>query len=172
MGLGAFGLLTAFGLVGDGTKMADLRGLGWKRPGICIAAVICFLSLMGIPPTAGFFGKYLLFKELIHQGHVHLAIVGALASIVSIGYYLKPVVAMYMEPGPKGAEPVRAPMAGATVLVSGVFIVFLGLMPGKLLDGMVRPSIDAIHDSPAAHSLGEWAAPEAESAEAQPAPQE
>jgi NADH-quinone oxidoreductase subunit N len=143
MSLGAFGLLTVFGLVGDGTKMADLKGLGWKRPGIGVAAVICLLSLMGIPPTAGFFGKYLLFKELILQGHVSLAIVGVVASLVSVGYYLKPIMALYMEQEPD-SEPVCAPLAGATVLVSGVFVVLLGILPGRLLDGLVRPSVEAV----------------------------
>jgi NADH-quinone oxidoreductase subunit N len=141
MNLGAFGLLSAFGLVGDKTQIRDMRGVGWKRPGVGIAATICFLSLAGIPPTAGFFGKYLLFKELIVQGHVALAIVGVLASLVSVGYYLKPIVAMYMEPSPEDSEPVVAPVAGATVLVSGLLIIILGLLPGNLLDGLARPSI-------------------------------
>jgi len=141
MNLGAFGLLTALGLVGDGTKIGDLRGLGWKRPGIGMAATICFLSLMGIPPTAGFIGKYLVFKELILQGHVTLAIIAILASLVSIGYYLRPIMAMYMEPAADGSEPVRAPMAGATVLVSGLFVIALGLVPGRLLDGFAGPSV-------------------------------
>jgi NADH-quinone oxidoreductase subunit N len=141
MNLGAFGLLSAFGLVGDGTKISDLRGMGWKRPGLGVAATICFLSLMGIPPTAGFFGKYLLFKELILQGHVALAIIAILASLVSIGYYLKPIMAMYMEPARDDSAPAPAPMAGATVLVSGLFIVVLGLMPDRLLEGFAAPPI-------------------------------
>ena len=141
MNLGAFGLLSAFGLLGDETQIRNLRGLGWKRPGLGVAATICFLSLAGIPPTAGFLGKYLLFKELIVQGHVILAIVGVLASLVSVGYYLKPIVAMYMDPLPDDSEPVVAPMAGATVLASGVLIILLGLLPGHLLEGFARPSI-------------------------------
>ncbi|MDR1841937.1 MAG: NADH-quinone oxidoreductase subunit N [Holophagales bacterium] len=141
MNLGAFGLLSAFGLVGDDTQFRDMRGLGWKRPGIGVAATICFLSLAGIPPTAGFIGKYLLFKELILQGHVVLAIIAIVASLVSVAYYLKPIIAMYMEPPKEDSEPVIAPFAGATVLVSGVLIIVLGLIPGRLLDGLVKPSI-------------------------------
>jgi len=141
MNLGAFGLLSAFGLVGDDTKFSDMRGLGWKRPGLGIAATICFLSLAGIPPTAGFIGKYLLFKELILQGHVAMAILAIVASLVSVGYYIKPIMAMYMEPPKEDSEPVIAPLAGATVLVSGLLIIVLGLIPGSLLDGLVKPSI-------------------------------
>ncbi|MDR0499281.1 MAG: NADH-quinone oxidoreductase subunit N [Holophagales bacterium] len=141
MNLGAFGVLSAFGLIGDNTHFRNMRGLGWKRPGVGIAATICFLSLMGIPPTAGFFGKYLLFKELIMQGHISLTIIGVLASLVSIGYYLKPIMAMYMESSADDTEPVVAPMAGATILVSGVLIILLGLFPGSLLSGLARPPI-------------------------------
>jgi len=141
MNLGAFGVLSAFGLIGDDTRFRNMRGLGWKRPGVGIAAAICFLSLMGIPPTAGFYGKYLIFKELVLQGHISLAIIGVLASLVSIGYYLKPIMAMYIEPSPDDSEPVLAPMSGATILVSGVLIILLGLFPGSLLSGLAKPSI-------------------------------
>jgi NADH-quinone oxidoreductase subunit N len=102
------------------------------------------LSLAGIPPTAGFFGKYLLFKELITQGHLTLAIIGVLASLVSVGYYLRPIMAMYMEPATEDAEPVIAPLAGATVLASGVLIIVLGLLPSSLLNGLAKPSVQAI----------------------------
>ena len=144
MNLGAFGALSAFGLVGDKTEIRNFRGLGWKRPGVGIALTICFLSLAGIPPTAGFFAKYMLFKELIVQGHVGLAIFGVLASLVSVGYYLKPIVAMYMEPAPDEVQERRAfsaPMAGATVLVSGILIILLGLLPTSVLGGLAKPSI-------------------------------
>jgi NADH-quinone oxidoreductase subunit N len=144
MNLGAFGALSAFGLVGDDTQIRNFRGLGWKRPSVGIALTICFLSLAGIPPTAGFFAKYLLFKELIVQGHVGLAILGVLASLVSVGYYLKPIVAMYMEPMPDEiqAKPsARAPMAGATILVSGLLAILLGLVPGSVLQGFAQPPI-------------------------------
>jgi NADH-quinone oxidoreductase subunit N len=141
MTLGAFGLLAAFGLLGDNAQIRSLRGLGWKRPALGIAASICLLSLAGVPPTAGFFGKYLLLKELIQQGHITLAIVAVLATLVSVGYYVKPIMAMYMEPAPDEAEPVIAPMAGATVLASGALALLLGLMPGSLMDGLVRPAV-------------------------------
>jgi len=144
MNLGAFGALSAFGLVGDKTEIRNFRGLGWKRPSVGIALTICFLSLAGIPPTAGFFAKYLLFKELIVQGHVGLAILGVLASLVSVGYYLKPIVAMYMEPMPNEIQEQRAynaPMAGATILVSGFLIILLGLVPNSVLRGFAQPSV-------------------------------
>src|SRR5664279_5503038 len=80
MNMGAFGLLTALGLVGDQITFDDLRGLGWKRPAMGISAAIFMLSLAGIPPMGGFYGKYMIFRELVATGHVGMAILGVLPS--------------------------------------------------------------------------------------------
>jgi NADH-quinone oxidoreductase subunit N len=135
MNMGAFGLLTVFGLVGDRTHYDDLRGLGWKRPGMAIAVGLCMLSLAGIPPTAGFYGKYMIFKELIATGHVGLAIVGVLASLVSVYYYLRVLVALFMD-APRASQEreaaerpaVHAPLAGATVLACGFLVLLTGFL--------------------------------------------
>jgi NADH-quinone oxidoreductase subunit N len=135
MNMGAFGLLTAFGLVGDRTHYDDLRGLGWKRPGLAIAVAICMFSLAGIPPTAGFYGKYMIFKELIGTGHVGLAILGVLASLVSVYYYLRVLVALFLD-SPRASQEreaaerpaVLAPLAGATVLACGFLVMLAGFL--------------------------------------------
>lgn len=145
MNMGAFGLLSAFGLVGDRCGFEQLKGLGWKRPGLGIAVSLCMFSLAGLPPLAGFYGKYMIFKELILTGHVGLAVVGVLASLVSVYYYLSVPVALFMGKPSQQAEreaaerpAVMAPLAGATVLVCGFLVVILGLMPGLVLDGFVQ----------------------------------
>jgi NADH-quinone oxidoreductase subunit N len=97
MNLGAFGLLTAWGVVGDKDGFEDLRGLGWRSPLLGLFACLFMLSLAGIPPLGGFYGKYLIFKELVGTGHVGLAIFGVLASLVSVGYYLRLLVALYLQ---------------------------------------------------------------------------
>jgi len=139
MNMGAFGLLTCLGLVGDKTTFQDVRGQGWKRPDLAIAATLCLLSLAGIPPMAGFYGKYMIFKELILQGHVSMAVVGVLASLVSVYYYLRLPVALFLEKPTEKAEreaserpPVHAPFAGAALLVCGFLIVVMGFFPGTL----------------------------------------
>ena len=149
MNMGAFGLLTAFGLVGDHTQYDDLRGLGWKRPGISIGVAICMLSLAGIPPTAGFYGKYMIFKELIGQGHVGLAIVGVLASLVSVYYYLRVLVSLFLEAPTAGQEreaserpAFSAPLAGATILVCGFLVMLCGLIQPYLMSGFVERALD------------------------------
>ena len=151
MNMGAFGLLTALGLVGDRCGFEQLRGVGWKRPGLGIAATICMFSLAGIPPTGGFYGKYMIFKELIHTGHVGLAVLGVLASLVSVYFYLRVVVALFLEK-PTEREvreaterpAVEAPYAGATVLVCGFLALVAGFAQTLLVDGF---ALRAIKDS-------------------------
>lgn len=148
MNLGAFGLLTAFGLVGDRTGFDRLRGLGWKRPGLGITAAICFLSLAGIPPTAGFYGKYFIFKELILAGHVGLAVLGVLASLVSVGYYLRVLKALFLEKpveseAREAAEQpaVHAPLAAATLLVCALITLAGGFFQGPLVQRFAERAI-------------------------------
>ena len=151
MNMGAFGLLTALGLVGDRLDFEHLRGLGWKRPGLGIAATLCMFSLAGIPPTGGFYGKYMIFKELVHTGHVGLAVLGVLASLVSVYFYLRVVVALFLEKPTERAEreaaerpAVVAPYAGATVLVCGFLVLAAGFAQLLLVDGF---ALRAIQDS-------------------------
>ncbi len=148
MSLGAFGLLTALGLVGERTDLLHLRGQGWKRPELGIAAALCLFSMAGIPPLAGFYGKYQIFKELVGTGHLGLAILGVLASLVSVGYYLKVVVALFMEePSPaqereEAEKPaVEASVSSATVLVCGVLVVLMGLLPGAIYTSMSHRTV-------------------------------
>jgi NADH-quinone oxidoreductase subunit N len=145
MNMGAFGVLAAFGLVGEGVTFDHVRGLGWKRPGLGIAAALCMFSLAGLPPMAGFYGKYMIFKELILQGHIALAVLGVLASLVSVYYYLGVPVAMFMAKPTRHQEreaeerpAVVAPLAGATVLICGFLVLVLGLIPGTIMDGFAR----------------------------------
>ncbi|HTL98691.1 MAG TPA: NADH-quinone oxidoreductase subunit N [Holophagaceae bacterium] len=142
MNLGAFGLFTAYGLVGDDTSYDALRGLGWKRPAMGLCAAVCMLSLAGIPPFGGFFGKYLIFKELVATGHVPLAVLGVLASLVSLYYYLRFLVALFIQEPSEALERRRAEqplapssLAGATVLVSAFIVVMGGFAQGLLIPG-------------------------------------
>jgi len=152
MNLGAFGLLTAFGLVGEQTTFDDLRGLGWKRPAMGVSAAIFMLSLAGIPPMGGFYGKYMIFRELVATGHVGMAILGVLASLVSAYYYLRFLVALFLQAPSAEAERlasdrpmVQAPLAGATVLVAAAIVLAGGFFQTFLADGFARRAlVDAL----------------------------
>lgn len=145
MNLGAFGLLTAWGAVGDRDAFDDLRGLGWKQPLLGIFASIFMLSLAGIPPFGGFYAKYLIFKELVGTGHVGLAILGVLASLVSVGYYLRLLVALYLQsPSPRQEQEaaerpdVRPHLARASLWVCAMVVVGSGFWLPFLAGDLVQ----------------------------------
>ena len=95
---------------------------------------IFLLSLGGIPPTAGFIGKWYIFSAAIQEGHYWLAIIGVLTSVVSVFFYLRIVVMMYMTDGPESVRP-RVPaaaVAGLAIAVIGV--LYLGILPTRVLD--------------------------------------
>jgi NADH-quinone oxidoreductase subunit N len=92
------------------------------------------LSLGGIPPTAGFFGKFLMFKAMLGAGEYTLVIVGVLSSAVSLYYYLRVVVSMYMKPEREGAEAPRLGFnAGLVVLACAIGTMVLGVYPSRFL---------------------------------------
>ncbi len=98
MTIGAFGVLHILEPHPDSDLTSeDLRGLGYEKPWLALSMTVLLLSLTGIPPTLGFFGKFFIFSAAIKQGLVWLAVWGVVGSIISVYYYLRPVVAMYME---------------------------------------------------------------------------
>lgn len=98
MTIGAFGVVHLLEVQADtDLTVADLRGLGSQKPVLAITLTILLLSLAGIPPTLGFFGKFFIFSAAVKQGLTWLAVWGVVGSIISVYYYLRPVVAMYME---------------------------------------------------------------------------
>ncbi len=137
--VGAFGLLAVLERDGeDFTQLDNLRGLARTRPGVAAAMALFMLSLGGIPATGGFIGKWMVFGVLVRGGHVVLAILAVLLSVVALGYYLRVIVTMYMQP----ADAERVPTTGGTlgarlaIVVCGVGVVALGLFPGLLIAPM------------------------------------
>lgn len=129
---GAFGLLAWMGRRGEKrTDLADLSGLSRHSPWMAIFMSIFLFSLAGFPPTAGFFGKYYVFKLAIENGFLWLAIVGVLNSFLSAYYYLRVIVHLFMEPSPGAFEPLSRPSVplalGLIVCVIGTFVA--GLLP-------------------------------------------
>ena len=97
---------------------------------------------------AGFYGKYMIFKELVGTGHVGMAIVGVLASLVSAYYYLRFLVALFLQSPSAEAERlasdrplVHAPLAGATVLVAALIVLAGGFMQTFLAEGFTRRAL-------------------------------
>jgi NADH-quinone oxidoreductase subunit N len=80
-----------------GDELKDLSGLYFRSPAAAIAMLVFMLSLGGIPPTAGFMGKLWLFSAAIEAGYVWLAVIGVLNSAISLYYYVRVVVFMWMK---------------------------------------------------------------------------
>jgi NADH-quinone oxidoreductase subunit N len=130
--LGAWGVVLALEKAeGKGLSIDDYAGLGAKKPGLALAMALFMLSLTGVPPTAGFVGKFYIFRSVIDAGLIGLALVGVITSLISAYYYLRVVVVMYMRDG----EPeVRSDgWLNATLLVTAIGTFILGIMPGPIL---------------------------------------
>ncbi|MGH7874427.1 MAG: NADH-quinone oxidoreductase subunit N, partial [Candidatus Binatia bacterium] len=136
MTVGAFAVLSCLA-EGDDPKETyrDFAGLGFKRPFLGLAMSLFMLSLAGFPPLAGFVGKFYVFRSAILAGHLTLAIIGVLNSVLSLVYYLRVIVAMYMEEG--GAEGKRfgqAPYVYIAIAIAVIGTVYLGILPASALN--------------------------------------
>ncbi len=129
MTLLAFGIVGSMGTAGEG-RIGAWAGLGRRAPWRAAAMALAMLSLIGIPPTVGFFGKVALFRVAIDGNHLWLAVVGVLASAASVFYYLRVVVTMYMEEPAEAVESPRLPgMATALALAVAATGIFLAIWP-------------------------------------------
>jgi len=134
MNLGAFGVITSLrhrNVIGD--ELDDLNGLYARAPVEAVLMLIFLLSLAGIPPLAGFWGKYFIFLSLIETGHYALAALGVFYSVFGLYYYLKMANAMFMsQPEEEGRLPVSWAMRAA-LAVTGFATVFIGIMPERFI---------------------------------------
>ena len=104
--LAAFGVIALLGARDrDNDELRDYAGLWHTRPALAALMTVCLLSLGGLPPTAGFIGKWYIFSAAVSAGYYWLAIIGVLTSVVSVFFYLRVVVMMYMADREAGAEP-------------------------------------------------------------------
>lgn len=124
----------------EGPRVADFNNLAYRRPWAAWGTVIMLLSLIGIPPVAGFFGKLYLFTAALQQGQLPLVIIAIVMSVVSGGYYLRIVYAMFFgDPQEVADKPALTPSfgGGLAVVACVVLTVGLGLGFGMVLSTMV-----------------------------------
>jgi len=142
----AFGVIALLGTREAGNdELRDFSGLGHARPALAGLMTVCLLSLGGLPPTAGFIGKWYIFSAAVSSGYYGLAIVGVLTSVVSVFFYLRVIVMMYMsERNPALAVPAQVRGVGLAALVASVIMIFyLGVLPTRALD-LAAASISTI----------------------------
>ncbi|HEV2718457.1 MAG TPA: NADH-quinone oxidoreductase subunit N, partial [Thermoanaerobaculia bacterium] len=117
-----------------GERVDDFEGLSRRAPFFAFSMVVFLLSLGGIPPTAGFIGKYFLFAAAVQAGFGWLAVIAVLMSAVSMFYYLRLVVAMYLREGRDADVAITSPLRFVAV-VCLVVTLALGVWPSPLVDG-------------------------------------
>lgn len=130
--LGAFAVLAFLDHGKEGVWLKDLRGLFQRSPWLAAALALCLLTLAGIPPTAGFFAKFYLFKVAFQGGYYALVIVGLLTAILSAYYYLRIVGIMLQEAPVAAPQPMRTWPAGVVGVLSLAAIVLLSFYPAPL----------------------------------------
>ena len=135
MNIGAFAILVLAGKKGeDNLTLQGFSGFGYQRPVLAVLFSICLFSLMGIPPSAGFTGKFYIFAGALNAGYVWLAVLGVLNSAVSLYYYLRVMVYMYFRAPEEDFSWVQL-KPGATVcaVISAIGILMLGILPGAVM---------------------------------------
>ncbi len=135
--LGAFGVASIIeNAEQQGTDLENFRGLYYRRPLLAVLMGVFMFSLVGIPPLAGFFGKYYIFVAAIENGYTWLTIVGVITSMISVYYYLRVVVLMFFQ-APEEAEAPQVTSGGTiALLVSAFGILLVGLFPSIVLGWM------------------------------------
>jgi NADH-quinone oxidoreductase subunit N len=143
--LGAFGVLAALSTNDHPhDEVRDFAGLWRERPGLAALLTVFLLSLAGFPPTVGFVAKYAIFSAAVQEGLIALAVLGVLTSVVSVFFYLRIVVMMYMsDERAAGHRPAPPRIAVAGLVLALVAVFYLGVLPGGLLS-LARESVAAI----------------------------
>jgi NADH-quinone oxidoreductase subunit N len=112
--------------------MSDFHGMSKKAPVLALSLSVLLFSLAGLPPSLGFFGKFYVFSAAIEQGFYWLTFIGVIGSVISVYYYLRPVVMMYMVEG-DGYSPRKETMfSQAIVVVSAVGVIVLGILSSHI----------------------------------------
>jgi NADH-quinone oxidoreductase subunit N len=134
--IGAFGVVAWLGDQNDERlQLDDWAGLASRHPGAALAMTIFMLSLGGIPPTAGFFAKFYLFRAALEKsGLLPLIIIAVLNSVVSVYYYLRVVTAMYFREVGREPQPIKAAPMTAALFIAVAATLLIGILPGFFID--------------------------------------
>jgi NADH-quinone oxidoreductase subunit N len=135
MNIGAFTVVILVGKKGEkNCNVGDYAGLAYKNPLLAACMAIFLFSLAGLPPTAGFIGKFYLFSSAIKGGFIWLAVIGVLNSVISVYYYLRVIVFMYMkEPEEEFEWLAITPPIVLSLTLAVIGVLAPGVVPGYLL---------------------------------------
>jgi NADH-quinone oxidoreductase subunit N len=136
MNLVAFSIILSLSRKGDrSVRLDDYAGLGRTSPFAAAALSLALISLAGIPLTGGFIGKFYIFSAAIQKGYTGLAVIGVLNSVISVFYYFRLMVVMYMrDPAPDSVEPEMIGWPVQVIIMVGLIaILWLGVLPSQIL---------------------------------------
>ena len=144
--LGAFTIVSQIGGTGEkNLSLDDYAGLSQRQPFVAAMLSVYLLSLLGLPVTAGFFGKFYIFKAAVNSHLLWLAVLMAINSVIGAYYYLRVIVVMYMrEPSPEAAaaSPVPFPVGVTTVLlITFVGTILFGVYPNPVINFILRADL-------------------------------
>ncbi len=142
MTLGAFAVVLLLQRAGEEADLIeDYAGLGGRAPWLAAAMAVFMVSLAGLPPTAGFIGKFYLFSAALGAGQPAVALVGVLTSVVSVYYYLRVPYLMFAGREVGGLTIARAPGVRFVLITAAVAVILLGVLPGAVTQA-VHPLVD------------------------------
>ena len=149
--LGAFAVVIALERRSEvGNQISDFRGLAARQPLLAGAMAIFMLSLAGVPPLAGFVGKFYIFSEALQQGYVGLVIIAVLNSVVSAYYYFYVSVAMYMQEGGLEVERLSSrPALVAAIGLAAIATILIGVYPQPY----IASAANAFHSASGAEGI-------------------
>lgn len=144
--LGAFTIVSQLGGAGEkNLSLDDYAGLSQRQPWVAAALSVYLLSLLGLPVTAGFFGKLYIFKAAVNSHLLWLAVLMAINSVIGAYYYLRVIVVMYMrEPSAEAATmgPVRFPFSVSMVLlITSLGTILFGVYPNPVINFILKPNL-------------------------------
>jgi NADH-quinone oxidoreductase subunit N len=144
--LGAFTIVSQLGGAGEkNLSLDDYAGLSQRQPVVAAMLSIYLLSLLGLPVTAGFFGKFYIFKAAVNSHLIWLAVLMAINSVIGAYYYLRVIVVMYMrEPSAEAAAaaPVNFPLTvNAVLAVTALGTILFGVLPNRVINFILQPNL-------------------------------
>jgi NADH-quinone oxidoreductase subunit N len=151
MNVGAFALVSHFANAGERyVTLDDYAGLGRRSPVLAASLTIFLLSLIGIPATGGFFAKFYVFSAALRSNLVGLTIIAVINSAIAAYYYLRIIVVMYMHEERRAVPVTKIPIALGTAMALSLFAtIYLGVLPGRVLNYAQRAAIELVQ-APAA----------------------
>jgi NADH-quinone oxidoreductase subunit N len=144
--LGAFAIVTILSRSEDKlTNISDYAGLAAKRPGLAALLSLFLLSLAGVPGTAGFAGKFFIFRSAVESGLLWLTVIGVITTVVSFYYYLYVIVQMYMrDPAEDFADLRIAGSLKLALFIAAVGVLYLGILPTRILEWSTSAALTAL----------------------------